>query len=211
MNADASMLGREDSLTGLTSMTVMWIIRYSPHSHPVSARFNTYGRFWGDMLHSALHRHHQNIRWGNLLRKRFKRVELCRRDEKHHPSSHTLGECITAFPSTCFFICMFNLHIKTRVATWQSAMETGLADKSWYPWGMWLKHPPRRLIYWREGNQHQESATFLYIDPWDKHKWHLSIRFNHIIFIHLRFDWCSFSSVISSHRHPLQCFTGTLG
>ncbi len=53
----------EGSLNGLMSMKMMWIICY----HTISTQLNSYGKFWIDMLDSALHHHHQNIKLGNIL------------------------------------------------------------------------------------------------------------------------------------------------
>ncbi len=59
--------GHEEALTGLMSMRMMWIICYGIRSHQIWTQLNTYGRFWSDVLDSALHRHHQNTKWGNIF------------------------------------------------------------------------------------------------------------------------------------------------
>ncbi len=59
--------GQEGSLNGLMSMKMMWIICYGLHSHRISTHMNTCGRFWTNALDSALHHHHQNIKWGNIF------------------------------------------------------------------------------------------------------------------------------------------------
>ncbi len=51
----------------LMSVKMMWVMRYGLHSHHISTQLNTYGRFWTDVLDSALHHHHQNTKWGNIF------------------------------------------------------------------------------------------------------------------------------------------------
>lgn len=45
-----SSIGYEGSLSGLMTMSMMWIMCCGRHSHQVSTQLNSYGRCWTDVL-----------------------------------------------------------------------------------------------------------------------------------------------------------------